>query len=751
MQAVIDSNQRYNEAFVETINPSVKSCERIVPCVSRERPCYTFVFAPNDTASSAIAREAAVIGGISDEDEEFGIRGFASGDDMMTWVADHPNTTQLGVIFENSARWASHPEEDFKYTLAVNETKICKELGVFQCNDPYTDYRAPLQTALDSAFIRLYGNETGTARIKAGISDFPHPDLPVSFYVMDEYGREFFYMVMVFNFVVQAVLVVMEKERKLKDAMLQMGMHDTAYWASWMICFTVMNTIMVLLLCLCGAICQLDFFLENNFFLYFFLFWLAAQAFTSFAMFFAAFCQKTSTVRSLALLFFVVSLLAGELIDTFLYALPDDDNSDLRRVFALIPTVPYYVGMRILVDASSGSTQTGMGWSDFDTNMIPASEDDTDEWSMRDNYNFLCLTWVMYAILAWYFDNVTPNAYGRRESIFFPVLRLWNVVCGRRWRTASDEENQNVERACVTAARVRYDGSKQDLDRAVQIEAEAVLDENDQKDQRTFAMKIIGLIKRFGSHNAVDNVVYGVDEGSLFCLLGHNGAGKTTTINMLTGNLSITDGDAFIFGKSVKNDMDSIRPFLGVCPQHDILWDQLTGKEHLELFARIKGIANDKIQDEVRARLEDVLLVSSANMRSSAYSGGMLRRLSLAIALLGDPRLVFLDEPTTGMDPVTRRDVWDMIQRAKRKRVIVLTTHSMEVRRAQLMFLRSLSLALSHAHEHHTRDAIYAGSRHSRRSCRCHEPRSHASHWHASQLKKSIRRWISIEHHVERE
>ena len=158
----------------------------------------------------------------------------------------------------------------------------------------------------------------------------------------------------------------------------------------------------------------------------------------------------------------------------------------------------------------------------------------------------------------------------------------------------------------------------------------------------------------------------------------HNGAGKTTTINMLTGMLPITSGDAYVFGHSAKYDMSSIREIMGICPQHDILWDQLTGKEHLQLFAGLKGMNPAEIQEEALKRLEQVELLHVADVQAQAYSGGMKRRLSLAIALIGDPKVVILDEPTTGMDPVTRRSVWNMILKAKQGRIILLTTHSME-------------------------------------------------------------------------
>ena len=194
-------------------------------------------------------------------------------------------------------------------------------------------------------------------------------------------------------------------------------------------------------------------------------------------------------------------------------------------------------------------------------------------------------------------------------------------------------------------ARKRFSSdAKKNMDIEVRKEADMTL--GDQKSDRNLAVRVLGLVKRFGNYRAVNNLNYGIDEGQCFVLLGHNGAGKTTTVHMITGNSNITDGDVYIFGKSVKYQMDELRAVLGVCPQHDILWDQLTGKEHLELFARLKGVPEEKVQKEVRARLEDVLLESAANLESTGYSGGMLRRLSLAIALLGDPKLVLLDECT---------------------------------------------------------------------------------------------------------
>ena len=147
----------------------------------------------------------------------------------------------------------------------------------------------------------------------------------------------------------------------------------------------------------------------------------------------------------------------------------------------------------------------------------------------------------------------------------------------------------------------------------------------------------------------VNGVHLAVDDGQLLCLLGHNGAGKTTTMNMLTGMLPINAGDAMIYGKSCSTEMDDIRSIMGICPQHDVLWDQLTGMEHVVLFAGLRGVEREEIPLEAERRLKEVELWDVRNVQSSAYSGGMRRRLSMAIALIGDPKVVFLDEPTTGM------------------------------------------------------------------------------------------------------
>jgi ABC-type multidrug transport system ATPase subunit len=331
--------------------------------------------------------------------------------------------------------------------------------------------------------------------------------------------------------------------------------------------------------------------------------------------------------------------------------------------------IPFYNGLNILISKSSGETSTGMTWDERGDNSLPESTEYDSFWSFERSLLYLIGMFAAFSVLAWYVSNVMPNEHGKRQ-------KPWFLFDPRYWGLVKAKVSTNSKAFAIDDT----------LEDAVKAEA-TIVKESDYGDRKV-AVELNGLRKTFlyskgcceGSRlfTAVDGISYAIDENQCFCLLGHNGAGKTTTINMLTGNMDVSGGDATVFGMSIRHNMPSINRIMGVCPQHDILWEQLTGREHLELFAQLKGVPQDRLENEVNARLKDVLLMDAADVWAGSYSGGMRRRLSIAIALLGNPKIIYLDEPTTGMDPVTRREVWDMIVRAKKGRVILLTTHSME-------------------------------------------------------------------------
>ena len=177
---------------------------------------------------------------------------------------------------------------------------------------------------------------------------------------------------------------------------------------------------------------------------------------------------------------------------------------------------------------------------------------------------------------------------------------------------------------------------------------------------------------------AVKHMNLVVERGEMFGLLGPNGAGKTTLISILTGLYQPDCGNAWVSGYDIVNSLDNVQLRMGVCPQFDILWPELTVYEHLLFYARVKGISSKYEHQKVREAMDEVHLGKFSHLKSTALSGGMKRRLSVAIALVGDPKIVFLDEPTTGLDPENRRQLWDILAKCKIGRAMVLTTHLME-------------------------------------------------------------------------
>jgi ABC-2 type transport system ATP-binding protein len=194
------------------------------------------------------------------------------------------------------------------------------------------------------------------------------------------------------------------------------------------------------------------------------------------------------------------------------------------------------------------------------------------------------------------------------------------------------------------------------------------------------AIEVDGLTKRFGDFVAVDQVRFNVEDGEIFGLLGPNGAGKTTLIRMLTTLTPPTDGSARVAGHDVRKDADGVRNAIGVIPQALTSDPELTAEENLVLHAKLYGVPAEKRETLVRELLESVDLTRFGKTLVGTFSGGMRRRLEIARGLVHSPKILFLDEPTTGLDPVSRTNVWEMIDKLQDQShlTILLTTHYMD-------------------------------------------------------------------------
>ncbi|MGH0121051.1 UNVERIFIED_CONTAM: hypothetical protein FKN15_049426 [Acipenser sinensis] len=276
----------------------------------------------------------------------------------------------------------------------------------------------------------------------------------------------------------------------------------------------------------------------------------------------------------------------------------------------------------------------------------------------EDNYNLTTSIYIMffdaflYGVMTWYIETVFPGQYGIPRPWYFPFTKsYWFGDTQQKMPEHISTRKENSE-VCIEEEPAH-------LELGVFVE---------------------DLVKIYqdGKKVAVDGLTLGFYEGQITSFLGHNGAGKTTTMSILTGLFPPTSGTAYILGKDIRSDLSTIRQNLGVCPQHNVLFDQLTVEEHIWFYARLKGLSEVEVKAEMEQIVVDVGLPNKRKAKTSQLSGGMQRKLSVALAFVGGSKVVILDEPTAGVDPYSRRGIWDLLLKYRHGRTIILSTHHMD-------------------------------------------------------------------------
>lgn len=194
-----------------------------------------------------------------------------------------------------------------------------------------------------------------------------------------------------------------------------------------------------------------------------------------------------------------------------------------------------------------------------------------------------------------------------------------------------------------------------------------------------YSIQMDNLSKQFGEVTALDGLTLDIKEGEIFGLLGPNGAGKSTTINILSGILQPTSGSAIVGGYDITKDPVEVKKIIGVCPQHSAYYKYMTGRENIEMFGELHGLDKKVNKERTYELIKKIGLQESADRKTDGYSGGMVRRVNLAMALINNPDIAFLDEPTVAMDPQSRRATWGFINEYRATgRTVILTTHYIE-------------------------------------------------------------------------
>ncbi|KAJ3435390.1 abc transporter a family member 1-related [Anaeramoeba flamelloides] len=610
---------------------------------------------------------------------------------LDTYFYQNPNKTLFGIVFRfDQTEYTDTIPEDARFFIQVNESTLYNKIAY----DDFYDIFCPVQILLQRALFEVVGEFN--INIDVQFSKFPHPKL-VTIDTAGALGKTFFFWALLFNMIIMAGQIVQEKESRKRFGMKMMGLTDFSYWTSWILTDLLIIFIVILVLIITGSICGFEFFLKNDFSIYFVLFLLFGLNVVATATFISTLVEKTKSATMIGFALFCIFTIFNGLASVLIYN--EDVSKIYRIIFSLLSPVVFTKALNDLSIASGYDGSTGMRWSSISNN--------AEIFPMRTCFNWLVLDFFIVFFLTFYFDNVLSKGIGVKKTLFYFLKpSYWKGKANKNENEIlvdlknAEEENSKLRAMDLKnqkkkkndkgqeqeqeKEKERVEGGAQNEDLDVRNERKKLLDSSETE---STIVKIYGLTKVFKKNivrstikdfKAVDNLYLTMQDDQLIALLGPNGSGKTTTINMLTGLLPPTGGFASIDGYSIISEIGTIRERIGVCPQHDILWDELTAREHIKIFAGLKNIPKQQIPLEIEDRLAEVDLIDVGNQRVGSFSGGMKRRLSVAIALTGNSKVILLDEPTTGMDPVARRHVWNIIQNAKKKRVILLTTHSME-------------------------------------------------------------------------
>ncbi|KAK7816239.1 hypothetical protein U0070_022178 [Myodes glareolus] len=518
-----------------------------------------------------------------------------------------------------------------------------------------------LQDSIERAIIEL---QTGrnSQEIAVQVQAVPYPCfMKDNFLTSVSYSLPIVLMVAWVVFIAAFVKkLVYEKDLRLHEYMKMMGVNSCSHFFAWLIesvGFLLVTIVILIVILKFGNILP-----KTNGFILFLYF--SDYSFSVIAMSYliSVFFNNTNIAALIGSLIYVIAFFPFIVLVTV-----EDELSYVIKVFMslLSPTAFSYASQYIARYEEQG---VGLQWENMYKSPV---QDDTT------SFGWLCCLILadsfIYFFIAWYVRNVFPGTYGMAAPWYFPILpSYWKERFG--CAEVKREKSNGLMFTNIMMQNTNPSANKTSPDCAFPSNIEP-----EPKDLQV-GVALHGVTKMYGSKMAVQNLNLNFYEGHITSLLGPNGAGKTTTISMLTGLFGASAGTIFVYGKDIKTDLNTVRKNMGVCMQHDVLFSYLTTKEHLLLYGSIKvpHWTKKQLHEEVKRTLKDTGLYSHRHKRVGTLSGGMKRKLSISIALIGGSRVVILDEPSTGVDPCSRRSIWDVISKNKTARTIILSTHHLD-------------------------------------------------------------------------
>ncbi|XP_028998112.1 phospholipid-transporting ATPase ABCA1-like [Betta splendens] len=561
-------------------------------------------------------------------------------------------TYWAGVVFENLPLDSSQPPAHVKYKIRMDIEEVERTSKVKDRSwspgardNSYNDLRyiwggfAYLQDMMDHGIIRAKTSKSQPLGVF--VQQMPYPCF-VDDVFMQSIGTILpMFLVLAFMESVAMTIksLVLEKELRLKEVLRAVGVSNGALWSAR---FTESMALLTVPCALISVMVKFGKILQYSDPSLIFVFLLVfCVATTSQCFLISVFFSKANLAAACGGLIFFVLYLPHVLC----YAWRDVMSFGAKVAVSFLSCVAFGYGC----DNFAKYEEQGIGiqWSN-----IRRSPEEGERYTFLVSIVMMLADAVLYWILTWYIENVFPGQYGIPKPWYFPfTCSYWS----------GGPSAAKADPGLLT------DSNSNDYLEKPPPDVKA-------------GVSIRNLIKIYktGKKLAVDGLTLDFYENQITSFLGHNGAGKTTTMSILTGLFPPTSGTALINGHDILTDMDRIRGHLGMCPQHNVLFNELTVEEHIYFYARLKGRSRDEVKTELDQMIEDVDLPQKRKELAKNLSGGMQRKLSVAIAFVGGSNVVILDEPTAGVDPYARRGIWDLLLKYKHGRTIILSTHHMD-------------------------------------------------------------------------
>lgn len=471
--------------------------------------------------------------------------------------------------------------------------------------------------------------------------------------------------------------LIRERNMRQKELMRLMGLYDSSLALSWLALFAGLNLISS---AGAGLLIYCNLVERSAFFPLLLILWLCSMSTTALGMCVSAvFAQERLGAMCASGFYFVLGysylgLTAGDVYGSHSsmgqqqggvdFTVDESVSASMMYLNSLVPQVGFALCLKtyLELDQNGGCTMASL----FNS---------YGKYSIGMGFLTLLLSFFLYLALFMYLEQVMQHDVGVARAWYFPLQAgFWRELLGLPPRPAGRGAADDAVAAAASASGEEFDGTYFEEEESEQLRSLRA---------KQLVVSVRNLKKEFHDAagvriKAVDGLNLTMYQGECFCLLGHNGAGKSTTMAVLTGMLPQTSGDVEVLGLPLPERRDEVRKQMGFCMQQNVLWDTLTVEEHVHLFGALIGMSKAATATACEEVLRKVELLPKLRAQASDLSGGMKRKLNVALALLGSPRVLFLDEPSAGMDPHTRRQLWEMLKESRSERIVCLTTHYMD-------------------------------------------------------------------------